>query len=430
MNQGLNHLNRATAAALPRPRPGDRRRSIPKLASRIGLGLLSLAVLWVMVGTTAAAVLARRSPAAAVTLWPWSAAALSERAAEYAAQPELGADRFDQGRALAGRALDASLLSPMAARALGQAAAAARDHAAAERWFALSDTVSRRDLPTRMWLVQDALLHEDLAGAFRHIDIALRTSNSGARVLVPLLVNIAGYPQVARPLGERLALRPVWWSEFATALIAEQPANRSLAPLIAALRLDVADERERLFASQALSRLVLSQRFADAEALYRTLAPGAPAGVLRNGDFERPFALPPFDWGVQDESRIQRNRRPGGGDNMALYLLPGEPGNYVQQIQMLAPGRYRLSFTAGVDGNRPSTPPAVAVLCAAAQNRQIASAALPQAAGSEGAAGALDFTVPAADCSGQWIVVMQPQAGNPSGSAAWIDDIRLAPAAG
>src|SRR5262249_7177342 len=76
-----------------------------------------------------------------------------------------------------------------------------------QRLFELSSAISRRSLPTRLWLIQRSVDHGDVAGALENFDIALRTSTAAPDALFPVLATASSDPGLAQPLA-RLLDRP------------------------------------------------------------------------------------------------------------------------------------------------------------------------------------------------------------------------------
>ena len=80
----------------------------------------------------------------------------------------------------------------------------------ARRLFALSDRLSRRSLPTRLWLIQDAVDRGNVAGALRNFDIALRTTTDAQPILFPVLAKAAADQTLTNALARALD-RPSDW---------------------------------------------------------------------------------------------------------------------------------------------------------------------------------------------------------------------------
>src|SRR5690606_9338570 len=94
-----------------------------------------------------------------VLLWaPSDADAQAKLASTILSTEPTGAIR-DQAIRLARRSLERSPLNPVAVRSLALAAetGAARDHARAIRLFKEAERLSRRDKPTQLWLIENAV---------------------------------------------------------------------------------------------------------------------------------------------------------------------------------------------------------------------------------------------------------------------------------
>ena len=93
----------------------------------------------------------------------------------------------------------------------------------AARLFHFAERLSRRDLPTQLWLIEESVSRNDIPGALRHYDIALRTSLASPELLFPVLTRASGDNNVVGPLGTLLASDPPWRETFLWQLVADAP---------------------------------------------------------------------------------------------------------------------------------------------------------------------------------------------------------------
>lgn len=73
---------------------------------------------------------------------------------------------------------------------------------------------SRRNLQTQLWAIEDAVGREDIAGALRHYDVALRTKAQSRAILYPVLASAIRDAQVRAELVRTLVSRPLWADDF------------------------------------------------------------------------------------------------------------------------------------------------------------------------------------------------------------------------
>lgn len=84
----------------------------------------------------------------------------------------------------------------------------------ARRLFLHSERLSRRNLITQLWAIEDAVARDDVAGALRHYDIALRTAPRMAEVLFPVLKSASTDPAIRTGLIRTLSGKPLWAGDF------------------------------------------------------------------------------------------------------------------------------------------------------------------------------------------------------------------------
>jgi hypothetical protein len=326
----------------------------------LGIATLSLVV-------TVDRVFGARAPGVAAR-WGSGAAVTQAARADRLAQPGGSRAGLIEAERLARRALLREPSSVPAVRVLGQAAALRGDLPRANRLFRYSEQLSRRDLLTQIWLIEEGVRRGDIAGTLTHYDRALRTVGRARAVLFPVLISAMSTPDVAAGAERLMAQRTAWGPDF-LAVMAQSPnaSPDALARLAMAARLrpDVAAERGSLDA--ILQRLVASGRHVAAYTLWRRVlgVPGAGTRV-RNGGFESDPLPPPFDWRFANEGDRSATREPSDtGIALVLRATNGTSGEFARQLLLLQPGRYRIDLTSsGASADRLSHA-LLAVTCAA-----------------------------------------------------------------
>ena len=166
-----------------------------RLAARAGIAAGALVAAAVVLPASLASWADVGHPQLAAKIAPWNAPAAADAAAALGTDP-----RKPEARALVRRALarDLTQVQAIEQRALDEALSG--NSGRARRLFALSDRLSRRSLPTRLWLIQDAVDRGNVAGALRNFDIALRTTTDAQPILFPVLAKAAADPTLTNPL--------------------------------------------------------------------------------------------------------------------------------------------------------------------------------------------------------------------------------------
>ena len=401
------------------------------LGIRILLRLLTLAAaglaLWFVVAVTTAGVFRERAPAWALRFVPFDA-----RAQATLAERMLAPGRNRAGprrvRALAAAALQRDPTAVDGATALGISFALTGDAVRAERAFAYASRLSRRDVPTQLWLIERSVQRNDIAGALSHYDPVLRTSPAMHTILFPILTNASAEPLVANELNRMLRGRPNWRPDFLSALLTGQYDPAALYTVTRGL-LTPADTREREQLGLLFKRLTERQAFDLAWRAYLAALPERRSGGpgLWNGDFAQEPAIGPFDWSFPEDPALAPERRPlGPAGGFALYLPAGVTSDVevARQLVRLEPGRYAVSARVGNVSGDEAVRPRLVVRCAQEPQPELTRADFPTAT-----EGGRSFTatveIPAA-CRYQWISVwVRGSFDQQLSETPWISSIRI-----
>jgi hypothetical protein len=393
---------------------------------RTGAILIGAAsALWLTLSLTLAQVIDQ--PAIALAWQSSNAEAQAARAAQLVSRARPRPAEVREARFLSQAALRREPGNVAAARTLGLVATLSRDPRGAQRLMDYSESLSRRDLPTQLWLIESEVNRNDIRGALRHYDRAMKTSLAARELLYPILVQASGDPAVAGPLGEVMASRPQWWLGVVGQIIAGNPNPATLPAFLRAMRFDLGDPIDRSVLAAGLSRLVEVGQIRPALGLYREVAGARAAQLLRNGGFDEEGGLPPFDWLLTDEPGQVGVVRPREGRDPALYMVAenGRYGPIARQLLSLPPGRYRLTAMAGdVQGDVVSRP-LVSIKCANDASRSLSELRIAPA-DAAGRAVQMQFEVPGG-CIAQWLQIDLASPLDPPAVTPWIDAIRLRP---
>ncbi|WBH15107.1 tetratricopeptide repeat protein [Sphingomonas radiodurans] len=329
-------------------RPIRRKRSGREWALRGALAITALWIGYISLTRTIAFAMYRSNPEQAYALAPRDgrvAARLVERL--MTGNPNTG--QRARATRLARQALYDEPLAGPALTALGLNTLLQGDVNRARQLFAHSDALSRRELGTQLWLIEDAVARNDIAGALRHYDIALRTARVGSDLLFPVLTLAVADPVIRKELTDTLAARPPWSLGFTSHL-----ANSSINPEASADLFRRLSRRGVAVPPEAQSVVVnaLVDRGALSEAwnYYQSFRSDVDRRRSRDPRFTANLETPSvFDWmPVMNETgvtaTIQANRKGGLFDFAAASTVGGI---VLQQLQLLPPGRYLLQGTSG-----------------------------------------------------------------------------------
>ena len=373
---------------------------------------------------------AQDQPERAIAAWR-TAPALASAAAVLAVQAPSAANMARAER-LATETLLREPSNVVAMRTLALAQDLKGQHKRAGVLMGYAERMSRRDVPTQLWLIQEAVTAGKIPDALHHYDRALSTSWSMRDVLLPILIEAAAEPEIADRLSRRLAERPNWWMPAVTRFVTESNDPSSLALVLRRMKLNPADDYERSLLGPGIARLVRNGAYGDAQQIYLAARPEMRrATTVRDGDFSSDPLLPPFDWELGSSPDLSANRVAGDGSSdlrLELVAADAHNGTAAKQLLLLAPGRYRLTALVGNVGQG-SVRPAIELRCAEGAERPIATMPFPATgAGAVKLGGA--FIVPEGGCRAQWLnlqavaPIEETSVGEP-----WIDKIEIRPEA-
>lgn len=367
-------------------------------------------------------------PALALQWQPEFSAALLAQAERQLAAGDLQAAQDSARRVLAN-----SPLRGQAFRILAQVADRRGDAVQALRLYQIAARRAPRDLPSRAWLAQHYLQQGQYAAALAQIDSLLRMSPSRATAINPVLVQMAQEPAFADALAQMLAGNPPWRDSTLAALRHPTRGNPDAAGrIMQALQAQGGLSEEEY--NRWLDSLMAQGRWGEAYARWASGAP-KPDGrlpLLYNGDFHQPSSNAGFDWRWKRVPGVLLDFVPDAGiRGQAAYLNFLDrrvPEAGLSQPLLLGPGAYRLGFRARATALRSEMGLQWQVVCAG--SGMVLGRSDPLQGNMGWTRFQMDFTVPATNCPGQWLRLVNPV---PAGAAQrvsgelWVTGFTLLP---
>lgn len=311
-----------------------------------------------------------------------------------------------------------------AVASLGLDALTRGDEASAKRLFAYSQVLSRRDLRTQLWAIEDAVARGDIDGALKHYDIALRTKRNAPELLYPVLAAAITEPAVRTELVETLVRKPLWADSFVdyAALNSSDPqATVALFRGLHHARFPVS-----LRANNALiSALIAADHFDDAWSYYSIIRDGVKRHKSRDPRFGMMLESPSlFDWTPVNSIGISTAIQPDAdGGVFDFAASPSTGGLLLQQVQILPAGDYVLEgHSTGIDQPSDSRP-YWALSCHG--GKELGRLNLPNSSEAGGHFTG-HFTVPS-DCPIQVLTLVARSSNEIMGVAGQIDQVLLHP---
>lgn len=298
------------------------------------------------------------------------------------------------------------------------------DTPAARRLLAYSQRLSRRDLRTQLWAIEDAVVRDDFRSALNHYDIALRTSRIAPGLLFPILATAIDDSAIRTALVHTLAKRPVWTQRFLDYVAAEARNPRPVAVLFRDLRnahvaVSAADD------TLLVTALVAKGAFEEAWNYYALARPGVDRSRSRDprfmADMDRPS---PFDWVPINDAGVSTSlQRDKQGGIFEFSVSPGLGGLLLRQLQMLPSGTYAIvGRSAGIDQPESSLP---YWQLSCEDGKELGRVQVPNSAQSNGV-----FTgqvIVPVGCAVQALSLVARSSDSVSGVVGQIEQIQLAP---
>jgi len=384
-------------------------------------GLLTISV-------SGANILRSVRPDLAMSIQPLDARSRAKAAEQQLASLPISRAQLAEAERLALEALRRDPTIVAAWRTLGVVATARNQAERAATLFRFSGQLSKRDLPTQLWLIEDRVRANDIEGALRHYDAALRSKPDSATALFPVLVAATADDGIVPPLARLLNTDPPWRRPFLTALAADAPDAENFARFVG-LVIRAATPEEKNIVATRMSAMVDRREFGLAQQVYQLLAGGeGPAPLVRNGSFELPNPYPPLDWLLSDQSDLRAEQQAatqdGAGARLQIFANNGAGGVAARQMLLLPPGNYEIRAAAGVIEDMRPGRLGWSVQCNNPQATVLLDQDLPQLTGR--IAPAAQFRVPAG-CEGQWFSLKLRADLDPGGVAGWIDLLTIRP---
>ncbi len=400
----------------------------PSQAANSVLARLSMATVVGFAGTlivahTAAYQLRSSSSDVAHQLAPYDGR-ITAIAAAYHSTPEATAQDRRKGDALASLALRQDATAVIAASTLGLNAQVADQTPRARRLFAYAESLSRSDIQTQLWAIEDAVSRNNVTEALKHYDIVLRTKPSLGQMLFPVLTTASTDPQIRLPLIRTLAGKPSWGESFVSHVAANSADPRSTARLLADLPRAGVSVPDGAKAS-VIKALIDNGYFDEAWNYYASVRPQADRRRSRDPRFVQSTNTPTaLDWTASEGEAVSASIQRGGPAGVLEFSAPAMVGGVVlRQAQLLPAGEYKLvGHSVGVE---PASGPGAYWTIACQNHSEIGRVSLGNLAKSNGNFSGT-FVVPKG-CPLQILSLMVEPSEEISGQSGRIDYVQLSP---
>lgn len=401
-----------------RKRRGSVSWSAAEWGVRALLAVAALVIGYVSLTRTLAYSIRIRDPERAHALSPGDGRITAQAAQALAGVEATRADRAQADR-LARVALLQDPTAVAAVSTLGLDAQVRGDTKRARQVYAYSQTLSRRDINTQLWAIEDAVGRDDVSGTLTHYDIALRVSRTAPDLLFPVLAGAIADPAIRTAVTRTLARRPAWGDAFLTYAAVKGPDP------LATVRLLTEAHRVGLTvgggaSAEIINLLVFRNLVDDAWSYYASIRTGADRRRSRDPGFAGVDSPTLFDWIPINEGGVSSSIQRGEQGGVFAFSAPASIGGpLLRQTQLLVPGTYRLQAQGSGIEEPAGSLPYWTLTCP--DGRELGRVAQ----GSGQAEGR--FVVPAG-CPMQTLTLVARPSDMVSGLSGQVDRVRLLPA--
>ena len=315
---------------------------LPMRIYRISLLLGGLAVAAAAGINAAANYYQHIEPDIALSLRPDDAVALTVREDRRLAGTDVTAAQASASAVAARQALRSEPLSTVALRQIGIADSFAGRSGEAFAIMRLSHRVSRREMGTLIWLVDNSISRNDPAAMLGYIDEALTTHSGATDVLVPALAAALFDPVVRSGVIHFLRVDRPWVYEFLARASSEQGAAAQAAGIVMASGV-LGKSGSTPIDGRILTDLVQQGRFRLAATYIEHMARKGPnpSRDIRITPATTNPGLGPFGWTVIDRQNV--GARWTGVDAIDVHAASDQRGVVLSRTLVLAAGDHMLS---------------------------------------------------------------------------------------
>lgn len=407
------------------PRSGiHKRRTRREWVGRITLASGAAVLAIQTVTFSIAQVAAKTNPSFADAIVSYDGRLTAEHAGALVTPKATTGDRAEATR-LSRAALRRDPTVVLAAATLGLGIVTEGNVTRARHLLTYAQMLSRRNVQTQLWSIEDAVARNDISDALRWYDIALRTKPRMSDLLFPVLTQASSDPLIRTALVRTLAGKPLWADNYIGYVAAQKNNPSGTAILFSELRAHGVSVPESARAA-VVKALLDGGKAAEAWNYYATLRPGADRRRTRDPRFAALLQTPSlFDWTPVNDSSIStsiQRTRDGGSFEFSAPASIG--GAVLQQVQLLPPGRYQLEgHSTGIEQEARALP--YWSLTCRGEGREFGRVTIPNSTQANGAFLGM-ITVPPG-CPVQELTLFAQPSDTISGISGQIDRIALVP---
>ena len=327
----------ATATAMvPRQAP-HADRALGRSA-RIAVVAVAFLLAALVLGVGGAAVLRFKAPELALRLWPVDPVArgmLADAALQRQGGPDLPT-AIRQARS----SLALQAVNPQSLRVLGLSMLDRGDERAGDAAMLASARQSRRDLGSRLWMIERAIARNDVPSALREYDLTLRANPTSRSLLFPVMTAALADPEYIAPIADLFRTAPNWLDDYFVFAVPNGTASENLSQVLAQLA-SFPQERRLYHSIGLIDQLVRERRYDAAASLYQRVTGRTASTTRSEANFASIGAVVPFDWRLGDADTLDASVDEGGA--LVVAGNPSVATPALSRMLTLVPGRYILT---------------------------------------------------------------------------------------
>lgn len=290
--------------------------------------------------------------------------------------------RNEATRVLARNPLEADAVRIAALSKLASGA----DIAAVQSLMTLGERVSARDLPTQLWLLENAVIRDDVPGTLQHYDRALSVHPKIRPQLYALLAGALDDAGIRRALAPYVRNDRPWAYEYVGYAVDKTPNTAYVADLLRLSGGSRSVPSQRPLETMMLNKLVAkgqidvawgyAQRMASSDVSRSALRDFALSPATMDAE------LRPFTWSIVEDLTIRTSFNPEDGLNVAAGS--GIKAVAADRVMTLRPGRWRFAQRVDLPRLSPMADAAWSATCLTqGASREIWRQTVPQQPGTQ-----------------------------------------------
>ena len=364
---------------------------------------------------------ARRAPALTLQVDPYHARALAAKLDSRVTKAGTPAQLTDADLASIRTALRRNPLVPELVRTLGVDPGLRGKDTDARALITLASSISRREVFSQLWLIEDAVHRNKIDEALVHYDVALSVSEPIQPLLVKVLTGALSERDIRNAVAPYLAAKRPWRGTFLSFAVANGKPREVAETLVVARVVD--DPALRSLQTDLLSWFVARDDVAGAQQ-HALRMPGGNAARFATMGFTPETVDPvfqPLTWLLTNNSEIEAAL--DSDNRLQILASPSQQGAAAMRVMHLPAGRYDITQRVTFTGAQPAYAQWEAH-CTGARADKFWDQSIPVRSGT--ATQRFSLAVPAR-CNGVRLILNIGAVEGQEGSSMTIDDLKVAP---